>query len=249
VTDSVPTRPDYGLDAPGVVRGLALGGAAVLVFGVASSLLLQSSSPALAISLFNMGLWPGLSLLGTAALMWYGSRFGKLRERDRLLDALPWRGDEVVLDAGCGHGLLLIGAARRVPRGRAVGVDLWQSADQAGNRPEATLANARLEGVADRVEILDGDVRQLPFADNTFDVVVSSWCLHNIYDAAGRDGAVREIARVLKPGGRVAVVDIRHTAQYVQVLRDSGWSDVTRSAPRLLFLTPTFTVTGTKPGP
>jgi arsenite methyltransferase len=91
------------------------------------------------------------------------SRAGKLIERDRLLDELPWRGDEWVLGVGCGRGLLLIGAAKRGTIGQAVGLDLWRKQDQAGNDPAATLANAQAEGVAERVELRDGDARQLPF--------------------------------------------------------------------------------------
>jgi arsenite methyltransferase len=131
--------------------------------------------------------------------------------------------------------------------GRAVGIDLWQKEDQAGNSREATLLNVRLENVADRVEIVDGDARKLPFGDNTFDVVVSSWALHNIYDRAGRDVAVREIIRVLKPGGRVSIIDIRHTAEYAEVFRQDKMAEVSRTGPNLLFLIPSFTLTARKP--
>jgi hypothetical protein len=57
--------------------------------------------------------------------------------------------------------------------GEATGVDIWQAEDLSGNRPEATLENARREGVEDRVRIHTADMRKLPFPDGTFDVVVS----------------------------------------------------------------------------
>ena len=110
-----------------------------------------------------------------------------------------------VLDVGCGHGLMLIAAAKKLRTGKAIGVDLWQTEDQAANNPDATLLNARLEGVAERIELKTADARQLPFVDKSFDVVLSSWALHNIYDAAGREQAIAEIARVLKPGGQAAI--------------------------------------------
>lgn len=248
MTESARSRPDYGLDAPDVVRRLFLIGSALTTLGVILYLVLGDSTPGLSTALLNLGMWPGLTLLATSGVMVWGSRVGKFRERDRLLDGMPWRGDEQVLDVGCGHGLLLIGAARRLRTGKAIGVDLWQTEDQAGNTPDATRGNAALEGVADRVEVRDGDARKLPFADGTFDVVLSSWCLHNIYDPAGREQAVREMARVLKPGGRIAILDIRHTGQYARALRDCGWTEVCRSWPRFTFVTPTFTVRGTKPG-
>jgi SAM-dependent methyltransferase len=241
------SRPNYGIDAPNVVRNLALLGTGFVLLGVTLYFFFQSTRPGLALACLNLGLWPGCSWLLICAIMLWGSKVGKFRERDRLLDTIAWRGDEHVLDVGCGHGLLLIGAARRLTTGKAVGIDLWQKEDQAGNSPEATLANIQLEGVADRVEIKDGDARQLPFPDARFDVVLSSWALHNIYAPGDRQRAVREIARVLKPGGHVALLDIRHTREYAEVLRECGLSGVRRSGPRFLFVIPTHAVLGTKP--
>ena len=60
---------------------------------------------------------------------------------------------------------------------------------------------------------------------------MSSWALHNIYDAAGRDQAVREIVRVLKAPGRLALVDIRHGGEYAATLRAAGMGDVRLSGP------------------
>src|SRR5262249_52281281 len=150
--------------------------------------------------------------------MIYDSKIGKLRERERLLDLIPWTGTEAVLDVGCGRGLMLIGAARRLTSGRATGLDLWQSEDLTGNRPEATLENARLAKVADRVDVKTGDMRRMPFADRSFDVIVSNVAIHNVYEREGRDRTMKEIARVLKPGGRVVIHDIRHVAEYADVL-------------------------------
>jgi arsenite methyltransferase len=178
--------------------------------------------------------------------MLWGSKIGKLRLRDKVVNDIPWRGDEAVLDVGCGHGLLLIAAAKRLRSGKAIGIDLWQREDQAGNSRDATWQNVQLENVEAQVELRDGDARKLPFADNTFDVVVSSWALHNIYDKAGREAAVREIVRTLKPGGRVAIIDIGHTHEYARVLQTAQMMSVKRTSPNFLFVIPTFTVTATK---
>jgi SAM-dependent methyltransferase len=219
-------RPNYGIDAPPVIRNLLLGSAAGFV--TAAVLYLVGSSSSVGISLAFTGLGVGVVCLLLVGSMIYHSKVGKLRSRERLMDLIPWRGDEMVLDVGCGRGLLLIAAAKRLTTGKAVGVDIWQNEDLSGNHPEAARQNARLEGVAERVEVRDGDARQLPFPDATFDVVVSSLALHNIYEAAPRQQAVREIARVLKPGGHLALVDIRHTGEYVRVLRDNGVNDARR---------------------
>ena len=104
-----------------------------------------------------------------ASLMFGSSRLGKLHARDRILARLKLRGDEAVLDVGCGHGLLLIAAAKLLPRGHAVGIDLWSQWQQSDNSREATLRNAELEGVAQRVSVHDGDMRKMPFADRSFD--------------------------------------------------------------------------------
>jgi arsenite methyltransferase len=151
-----------------------------------------------------------------------------------------------VLDVGCGRGLLLVGAAKRLTSGRAIGLDLWRRQDQAGNDPAATLANAKAEGVAERVELRDGDARRLPFDDQAFDVVVSSMALHNIPGAAGRATAVDEIVRVLKPGGHLAILDFRHTEQYAAVLAAAGLGDVHRSQRRFGMYPPVRVVTATK---
>ena len=97
------------------------------------------------------------------------------------------------------------------------------------------------------MELRDGDARRLPFDDSHFDVVLSSWALHNIYDQAGRNAAVREVVRVLKPGGRLAIIDIRHTSEYARVLQESRVADIRRLGPNFLFVIPTFTLTATKP--
>ena len=213
--------PNYGIDAPVVVRNLlivaALGGISLitLLLGVWSR---QDLIAAIAWPL----MWAGLGCGAMGLWMLYDSKIGKARERERFLDKIAWRGDERVLDVGCGLGLFLIGAAKRLSTGRAVGIDKWQQEDLSGNHAAGTLENAVIEGVADKVEVHTGDARKLPFDDASFDVVLSSMALHNIYNAGERQTAVREIARVLEPGGRVLIVDVRHTRRYAATLREAG---------------------------
>ncbi len=117
---------------------------------------------------------------------------------------------ERLLDIGCGRGAVLLMAAQRLPRGQAVGVDVWSTKDQSGNAERVTRQNAELEGVADRVELHTADMRELPFDDGSFDVVVSSLAIHNVPGAGERARALCEAARVLKKCGKLAIVDVRY---------------------------------------
>lgn len=235
-------HPDYGLDAPRLVRMFLL--ASVLLIAAGLAIVLHSTGWMTVLG--SLAVTTGLVLGSEGLLMVWSSRYGKLRARDRLLDGLGLTGDETVLDVGCGRGLLLIGAARRLPRGRAVGLDLWSQEDQADNRAAATLANAATEGVADRVEVRNGDMRKMPFADASFDAVVASLSIHNIYSVDGRRLAIQEVVRVLKPGGKVALMDIRHFREYADALRAAGMQNVQASGLSFWIFPPVRTVTGRK---
>jgi arsenite methyltransferase len=242
-----PRRPDYGIDSPTMVAGIFVAGLAGV--GLAAALAVLHVAEALAIVAAVIGAY---LVLYAASMVWY-SRSGKLAIRDRLLDGIPWRGDEAILDVGCGRGLLLVGAAGRLTAGRATGVDRWVRGAVSGNGPEAALENARLEGVGDRVEVREGDARSLPFPDRSFDVVLSNFVVHELDTRAGREQMLREIARVLRPGGRVALVDFIFTAECAAVLRACGLAGVSRApigpAPLLtLGQLRTYAVTGRKPG-
>lgn len=214
-------RPNYGLDAPRAVRNLFIVAALGIISLITRLLGVWSRHDLIAVIARPL-IGAGLSCGAMGLWMVYDSKFGKVREREDYLDKIVWRGDERVLDVGCGLGLFLIGAAKRLKTGRAVGIDLWQAEDLSGNTPAGTLKNATIEGVADKVEVHTGDARKLPFHDASFNVVLSSMALHNIYNAGERQTAVREIARVLKSGGRVLILDVRHINQYAATLRDSG---------------------------
>jgi arsenite methyltransferase len=242
-------KANYGIDAPEIVARFGLLGlcccavAAAAIFGAGKLFplwLRYFAPPAITI---------GVTFLAQSLVMLWGSKVGKLQLRDKILASISWRGDERVLDVGCGHGLMLIGAAKKLGQGKAIGIDLWQKQDQAGNSREATWQNILVEGVADRAELTDGDARGLPFGDATFDVVLSSWALHNIYEAAGRAKAIHEIVRVLKPGGTVIIVDIRHGREYEQSLRQAGMRSVQRSRPSFIFVIPSVTITAKYPDP
>jgi SAM-dependent methyltransferase len=220
--------PDYGIDAPGVRRAMSFTGFIGLIVAIAPPLIWNSSRVATWISAIGFV----AAAYGTfmASYMTYGSRIGKLRSRQNLLDLAatlrPWTGDENVLDVGCGRGLMLLGAARRLTTGQAVGIDLWRDEDQAENSPAALEANARLEGVADKIRIDTGDARQLPYPDASFDVVLSHWVIHNIAEPADRRKALDEMLRVLRSHGVLVLADIANISEYRTYLASKGVTDI-----------------------
>jgi len=214
-------RGDYGYDAPYALLGFAVLGVAGLVAASAAWEYGRMRQAAIACGY-------GVFFFAHALSFFYTTRHGKFDVWEEILDRMHLRGDERVLDLGCGRGAVLTAVCRRLTTGRVTGVDLWSARDQSGNSSDVTLSNAALEGVRDRVDVVTGDMRALPFPDASFDVVVSSLAIHNIPGAARRARAVTEAWRVLKPGGRLAIADIRATAWYEATLRGLGAEDVER---------------------
>jgi len=211
---------EYGYDAPYAL--VTFGSLAVLSGLGAPISWWRMPSQAAPITLYFV-----LFLVNTTSFF-YTTRRGKFLEWDRILDRTHMRGDEIVLDMGCGRGAVLTAVARRLMTGRVTGVDIWSTTDQSGNAMHAAQRNAALEGVSDRVHIETADMRALPFPDATFDLVVSSLAIHNIRSNADRKRAIGEGFRVLKPGGRMVIADIRATAIYADALRTLGASNVER---------------------
>jgi arsenite methyltransferase len=252
-TDLARPRGRYGVDgdyrlipAPVVLAGYLLLCLAATVLGV--------------LWLATRRTLPGLGAAVVAVLLIVAgvsvrrfSRRGKFEVWARLLTEIGLRGDERVLDLGCGRGAVLLIAAKLVPRGSAVGVDIWR-ADQTGNSMQATLANADVEGVADRVELHTRDMTDLAFPDESFDLVVSNLAIHNLPDNDARRAAIDEAVRVLRPGGHVVIADLGFTRLYASRLQQRGMADVRRRdlGWRAWWGLPFFrthAVSATKPGP
>jgi arsenite methyltransferase len=207
---SVNRQGSYGIDAPlWLVLPCALVGGQIIQAVLTGSI------------------WPAVGAALILACVGFGlhsSRRGKFAVWDEQLSSLS--GDEQVLDIGCGRGAVLMIAARHLTTGRAVGVDIWRGRDQSGNGPAATLRNAVAEGVADRVEVRTAGMTDLPFADASFDVVVSSAAIHNVCGPAALDTAIDEAVRVLRPGGRLMIADLWHTRRYRRRLAQRGLLEV-----------------------
>ena len=217
-TAAASKKVDYGYDAPGIMLGLLLGGAGAVVAGCIAASLAPSWWRHAGVLVAVVG----AVLLFFGLLMVIYAFVGKARTREHILNLAGLRGDDTVLDVGTGAGLLLVGAAKRMPRGKVVGIDLWASKDLSNNAAAITLRNVAAEGVANRVEVLTDDARELTFPDASFDRVVSLLCIHNIEDKADQARACREIARVLRPGGRVVIGDYVPTHAYAAAFAEAG---------------------------
>lgn len=219
----------YGIDAPGLVKIFLIVGAvagfvcAALAHWARGNLLLGAVAVVcLLVSTYGLGMF---------AYMLWSSLVGKVRGREAILDLVTWRGDEHVLDVGCGRGLFLVGAAKRLTTGRAIGVDLWLAKDQSDNTSAAPMENARLEGVKDRVSVQTADMRQLPFPDASFDVVMSAWVVHNVDAASDRALAISEMVRVLRPCGTLLLNDIENRDEYEAQFKRLGLTDIKLVTP------------------
>lgn len=114
---------------------------------------------------------------------------------------LKLNGDELVLDAGCGLGRATIGVAQHLKTGKIIGVDIWDKLEIPGNSADRAYKNAEIEGVRDKVEFCYGDVFDLPFNDEYFDIVICSGLITSFHNDKQKLEVIKELYRVIKNNG------------------------------------------------
>ena len=115
----------------------------------------------------------------------------------RAIEALDVAPSDHVIDIGCGHGRGLATLAAHAPEGRVVGVDPSELMAEIAVKRNCDLVRAH------RVDVAVANAEELPFPAGAFDKAL---CVHVIYFWKDLDPGLREIARVLKPGGRLALL-------------------------------------------
>jgi ubiquinone/menaquinone biosynthesis C-methylase UbiE len=134
----------------------------------------------------------------------------------RVLELLSIRGNETVVDAGCGSGFFSIPVAQRLVRGHLTCVD---------GSPQMLAhlkRRARIRRLDARMEFRQGDVTQLPVGNKVADLAMTTAVLHELSDPAS---ALSELHRVLRPGGRVVVLDAKENAFFGHIVRHRHHAD------------------------
>lgn len=234
----------YGLDRPRQARGTLSAGMALGVVTLVLAIVLGDLGGPNGILILVL-LIAFVAVFVVSAGLFRTSRTTKVKAADRMLDGLDLRGDERAVDLGCGTGLLCAGLAVRLPQGSVVGVDAWvENALQPTGRPLAKQT-LQLAGVK-KVSILTGSVRELPLADAGMDLAVSRDCLASLPSREARREAIEELARVVAPGGRVALLEPFHTKELAAHLTAAGFRDVERSGRWWILMPPHRLITATR---
>ncbi|MDK7187251.1 class I SAM-dependent methyltransferase [Facklamia hominis] len=136
----------------------------------------------------------------------------------------------VGLDVGCGSGALTIACAKKNPKATMVGCDIWSGSYKSEFSKRLCENNAKLEGI-ENVRFEEGNAVNLPFEDESFDLVTSNYVYHNI-SGKNKQKLLLETFRVLKKGGVFVIHDLMSRSRYgdmnkfIEKLKKDGYQDV-----------------------
>ena len=237
----------FGIDSPIIIMGLVTMGTVVILIGFFVYYGLFPHNPLAARGTLVADASVGALLIGLAASLSFNSSVGKPREARFLARTVPWGGDEVALDVGCGRGHFSTEAAKQLSTGYVIGVDIWSSWHVTGNSSGSVLANADAAGVGGAVVPLKSPPTELPFADSTFDVVASCLGLSHVGGVQDLELAVKEMVRVLRVGGRFAVTATGYGRRITKLLAELGMVEVGVTRFRVGILPGSERITARKP--
>lgn len=237
----------YGIDEYRTIITLIAAGILAVVVGFIVSAYTASTQPEEARLGLLVGPAVGGLILAVAAALYWSSRLGKEREMEKLISRIPFGGEEVVLDIGCGRGLGMVKAAAKLRSGLSVGVDTWSKAHLSGNNPASIWANSEEEKVSNKVVAIMALPTNLPILEKSIDVVVSGVALHRIVKKKDRPALFTEMARVLKDGGRIGVLDAGNGGEYAEYFKRNGLRDIEMHRMRFSGFPPFHVVLARKP--
>lgn len=187
-------RPFYGYYGFGYFHFIV---SVDIIFGAVAAIFI---SKVIGIIVIALGLW---SLLG----YWVGMHFSRQYVPYDLAEILNLKGDEKVLDVGCGLGKATIGIAKLLDKGKVIGIDIWDKMDIINASLKRAYKNAEIEGVRDKVEFRTGNALSIPFQDGSFDIVVTASLLDSFWSDSNRLKFLSEVLRVLKSKGRFLSIE------------------------------------------
>jgi len=189
-----PAKPHYGYYALPIFTILS---AIIVAVGILVAILLWW---VVGVILIGFGIYMILSY-GVSIFLMDQTKASELPE------IIEVRGDEKVLDVGCGLGKMAVGMAKALKEGKVIGIDIWDKMEIMGNSPERAYENAKIEGVRDKVEFKYGNVLGIPFTNNYFDIVTAQSVLNNLHGEMNKSKALTEIHRVLQPRGKFLMLE------------------------------------------
>jgi SAM-dependent methyltransferase len=240
-------KTGYGIDDPRTIAELLTAGVLAVAVGIIISAYTATSNPRTADAALIGGPGVGFLILVVTAALYWSSRLGKPREMVKVIGSIPWGGEEVVLDLGCGRGFATVATAKKLEAGYAVGIDTWPRSRVSGNDPLSVLANATRENVATKVLAVKAQSSELPFIDKSVDTVISGVAIHHLVSRRQRKTLFTEMNRVLKDGGRVGILDAGNGNEYSALLKEVGMRDVEMHRLRFSSFPPFHVVTARKP--
>ena len=174
-------------------------------------LILISLFPIFIVVRIGIIIFAGISLLTFLIFLYFYIEFsknnGELQHKIRniVLEKLNWNGNGKALDIGTGSGTLAINLAKRFQNAKVLGIDYWGVTWSFSKK--MCEKNANLEGVGNRVVFEKADASNLPFNNEEFDVVVSSFVFHEISSIKDKKSLIKEAMRVLKKNGAFSIMD------------------------------------------
>lgn len=229
-----PREPDYSFEIPPLLRYPL----PILLIVATTITLVQLSCdgchPIKHVGSVSLALFAVLYILMNRMLMKITNLENRLEARDRLLGEVHLRGNEQILDVGCGSGIFLLGLAHKLTTGKGIGIDIWQE-NAGSSTQEQFWRNASIEHVEDKVELHEESVLFLPYEDNYFHLITSSLTMHHMKSGSDYREAISEMKRVLKPKGEVVIYDEPFTILLCAKLMRKAGFQVERRYRDMLF--------------